>query len=65
MPTRLKRQCAVQCNNGGWYCTLPKGHDGDHIATVGLWSCEADVLARWADKDTRIPVEASKGEPTR
>jgi len=32
---------------GVWYCTRPRGHGGDHIATVGPYEPALRVLARW------------------
>lgn len=29
------------------YCTRPRGHMGDHVATIGPWKSNAKVLARW------------------
>jgi hypothetical protein len=29
------------------YCTLPRGHDGEHVAAIGPYTPTTPVLARW------------------
>jgi hypothetical protein len=31
----------------GFHCTLPKGHEGAHVASIGPYTPEAAVLATW------------------
>jgi hypothetical protein len=31
----------------GWYCTRPRGHAGDHIATIGPYRDGEVILAQW------------------
>lgn len=36
-----------------WRCTLPKGHTGDHIATIGPYFDGGSTLARWPATEPR------------
>lgn len=48
--SRLKL-CRAQKKFGlaGWYCTKEEGHEGEHVATIGPYSEDATVMAKWAN----------------
>jgi hypothetical protein len=54
-PLRATRPLCQSQGPEGWFCTLPAGHDGDHVATVGPARYAVVTLGRWP----QAPPEAT------
>lgn len=57
----MTRRCEVR-SVGGWYCTRERGHDGEHIATCGVYKPGIHVFARWMNEQPLVDERDS--EPT-
>lgn len=65
MKEHRKEMCGVVGQDvNGWsiYCTLPNGHAGPHVATIGPYKPGIPVIGRWSSAK---PAEAQTAQEDR